>query len=155
MDYNDIIIILLLIVIIGMILLKDNKTYFSQKDFSNDNTYNRQIVSNLNNNSLENTNTNTMLSKLKNNYNNENDLNINNELKNITKNRKEHHKHNNHHYKHMQKDYILSKSKNNNKSILKKPTKAQKIIIDDYSEIKSLNSMDNTLSDIITIVENE
>ena len=50
------------------------------------------------------------------------------------------------------KNYNKKYNYSNNEKINKK------VIIDDYSEfdnIKSLNSMDNTLSDLISIIEND
>lgn len=54
------------------------------------------------------------------------------------------------------KNKILTSNTNKNKIIVNNENIKKKVIIDDYSDfdnIKSLNSMDNTLSDIVSVVE--
>jgi hypothetical protein len=203
MNYNDIIIILLLVIIIGLVLFKNDNTYFTQSDkFKNitppDNYIAQNYIptnaqqnipmnmqqnnqyKNLNyqqyaslpvNSTAQNLNINKRLDNIKknknkssiiikNNVNNEDELNSNNDLgslddislnKTSTKNKKYN----------IKKTLISeSKNKNNNDAIKKNKTNEinKKVIIDDYSEfdnIKSLNSMDNTLSDVVSIIERE
>ena len=158
MDYNDIIIITLLLITImflGIVIVKNN--YFSTLQ--------------------------TELTKIQNKTNNNPQLSINDRLVNI-QNKKNKHKykhkytHNQHAYnnnmnydemsEHEHIDIPNNKySKQKNKNINNKKSfnntqqyrqfTPNKVIIDDNCEtenIKSLNSMDNTLSDLISVVEN-
>jgi hypothetical protein len=133
MDYNDIIIITLLVVIIALLLVKKDNLFFSKQEnleIQND-LYDKNIKIN---NKIEKTHKNIE-------YNNDTNSLLDDELNSLMdiygKNKKMSEK----------------KYKKNNK-INKKPNK--KVIIDDYFDydnIKSLNSMDNTLHDLVSIVE--
>ncbi len=217
MNYNDIIIILLLVIIIGLVLFKNDNTYFTQSDkFKNITPSDNNMVQNYipvdvrqnipvdvqqnipmnvrqnipmnvqQNNQFKNLNhkqdvhqlvkypaQNFNINKrldnikknknesaiiIKNNVRNDSELNSNNDLGSLDdislnkvngKNKK---------YNIKKTLTTVSKNKKNNDTIEKNKTYEinKKVIIDDYSEfdnIKSLNSMDNTLSDVVSIIE--
>lgn len=195
MNYNDIIIILLLVIIIGLVLFKNDNTYFTKSErienimppdnymtqnYASINTqhnnqfkklnyqqYNPQLANypnpnvNINkylNNIKKNKNKSSVI--IKHNLDNKNDINNNNDLGSLddislNKNNVREKKHD------IKKPSInVLKNKKNLQPIEKKKAEEinKKVIIDDYSEfdnIKSLNSMDNTLSDVISIVERD
>jgi hypothetical protein len=186
MEYNDLIIIILLVVLIMTILFKYDivgsnnlkVNYNNEKQQNLDNLYynreqlntNKKILSNPHefDNNKPNIDSRLITSSNRNNKTYRNKLSeIESEFENQTENTNM--------YDSDRHVYVENKTKNKNKSILKKSSNKQmpseiansiynkqniksnnkKVIIDDYSEmenIKSLNSMDNTLSDIMSIL---
>ena len=181
MEYNDLIIIILLVVLIMTILFKYDVVgsnnfkvnYNNEKQQNLDNLYYNREQINTNKKNLSNSHdsdnhlSNTVNTSNRNNkiYRNKLEEIYDTELENQTENTNIHDSD--------RQVYVDNKTKNKNKSILKKSSNKQmpseiansiynkqniksnnkKVIIDDYSEmdnIKSLNSMDNTLSDIMS-----
>lgn len=163
MDYNDIIIISLLVIIIGLVFTK-REYIFTEQEINN---IPRQYLGistrkNLNHQipndyvQLENVNKsvsiNEELNGMKKNKNKSSIM-----MKNKKFSNKNYHQDNDSEYgaESLKRipNHKYSKSKYKNNELINK-----KVIIDDYSEfdnIKSLNSMDNTLSDLISVVEND
>jgi hypothetical protein len=188
MEYNDLIIIILLVVLIMTILFKYDvvgsnnlkANYNNEKQQNLDNSYYNREQLNINKKkilsnphefdnhipNMSNIDTRLITSSNRNNKTYRNKLSeIESEVENQTENTNM--------YDSDRHVYVENKTKNKNKSILKKSSNKQmpseiansiynkqniksnnkKVIIDDYSEmenIKSLNSMDNTLSDIMS-----
>lgn len=126
----------------NLIILKNNK---------NNNINNGEENNNISDNSLFNINDVDLQSL--------DDISIKNMSINTTINRKIQNNKNINNKKYNEKETNNNNKKNNKKNDYKNNENInKKVIIDDYSEfdnIKSLNSMDNTLNDLISIIEND